>query len=298
MARHHRIGVARNPRVPAGALLALAALLIPPAPARGASTTILITEVEADPTPIGSDTPGEWFELQNIADQALVLANWTVTDDQSTDVLPAITLAPGECIVVATDTTIFRTDHPGYAGRLVTVGSIGTGLATAGDRVVLRDGSGADVDCVSWGTNTSCFTPAAGVPTANTVATLQRGSLVDTDAGTDWTSANRTPCPGAVGVADPPSAVGGPTLAITPNPCFGSARISRSGVEGGPWSVAIHDATGRRVRTLRSPGPGPAESISWDGLDELGRAVPAGVYLVRMQPRSGAARAARLLVLR
>jgi hypothetical protein len=292
MARHLGIGGAR------AAIGVLLAAHLAATPALGASTTILITEVEADPVPIGADTTAEWFELLNIAGQTLILDSWTITDDQSSDVLPTIQLAPGECVVVVADSAVFRAAHPGYVGRLVRIGSIGTGLANAGDRLVLRDALGADVDCVSWGTNTACVNPAVVVPAANTVATLQRLSMIDTDTSADWTNnASETPCPDAVGVSDPPPTAD-LTIAITPNPCFGRATIFCSGVAEGALAVSIHDVAGRRVRSFRDEGSGPSRSFAWDGRDEQGRAVPTGVYLVKLESRRGAPASGQLLLLR
>ncbi len=296
MARHHGFAGANRPRAAAGIVVAA---LLAAGPALGASTTILITEVEADPVQLGFDSPYEWFELQNISDQTRTLTDWTMADNQASDALPTIVLGPGECVVLATNGSNFSTSHPGYSGRVVQVGSIGAGLENAADFIVLRDDLGTDVDCVSWGTSTTCFSPAAAVPAANTAVTLQRASTVDTDSGADWASnTNETPCPGAVGVSDPHSRVGGPRITITPNPGFGRTTISCSGVAAGPLVVAIHDATGRRIRTLRDEGSVSTRSIAWNGLDEQGRAVPAGFYLVTLPKRLGAPGAGRFLLLR
>jgi hypothetical protein len=286
MARHPAIAVAG---------IALAASLAA-GPARGASTTILITEVEADPVNLGFDSPWEWFEVRNVSAQARTLTNWTMADNQVSSGLPTIALEPGECVILATNSANFGAAHPGYTGRVVQVGSIGAGLENAADFIVLRDGSGVDVDCVSWGTATNCFNPGAPVPAFNTVATLQRASLIDTDAAADWTSnGSETPCPGAVGVS---ALEGAPSLTVAPNPARGRTTISCAGVGAGPLVVAIHDAAGRRIRTLRDGSAGAVRNLAWNGLDDEGRAVPAGVYFVTLPARSGAPAGRRLLLLR
>jgi len=48
--------------------------------------------------------------------------------------------------------------------------------------------------------------------------------------------------------------------------------------------VEVLDLTGRRVRSFDGPIPPTAE---WDGRDESGRALPAGVYLVRAETDAG-----------
>jgi hypothetical protein len=263
-----------------------------------APTTILITEVEADPVNDVGFLEREWFELQNVTGQARTLTNWSIADNQGSKVLPTIALGSGECIVVAQDSTNFRASHPGFSGRLVGIGGIGLGLDNVAESLVLRDDLGSDVDCVSWGTNVTCSSPAVAVPASNTVATLQRTSTVDTDTAADWTnSMDETPCPGVVGV-EPPSTAGGPRMTIAPNPGSGHTTISCSGIAGGAVVVTIHDVAGRRVRTLRDETSGSVRNIAWNGLDERGCAVPTGVYLVTFAARPGTTISERLLILR
>jgi hypothetical protein len=52
--------------------------------------------------------------------------------------------------------------------------------------------------------------------------------------------------------------------------------------------LTIVQPSGRRVRTLRTAGSGSETSVLWDGRDEGGRAVAAGVYLVRVAGGAGA----------
>jgi len=88
-------------------------------------------------------------------------------------------------------------------------------------------------------------------------------------------------------------------LAVSPNPFRGSVHISlgrslRRSLSSSP--VCIIDAQGRFVRSLPFPTslvPRPS-SLSWDGTDDAGRRLPAGVYYVR----SRAARAIPVLLLR
>jgi hypothetical protein len=74
-------------------------------------------------------------------------------------------------------------------------------------------------------------------------------------------------------------------LGSTPNPVRASARIDFL-LPGGPGarvSLRIFDAQGRRVRTYEggfSPG---LNEVAWDGTDERGHGVMAGVYFYRLQ---------------
>ena len=86
-------------------------------------------------------------------------------------------------------------------------------------------------------------------------------------------------------VSGAPAAPGEATLvAGFPNPFNASATITWSLPREGPVDLAVHDVTGRRVRTLVAARlPKGAHRIRWDGLD--GRRAPAasGVYLVRLR---------------
>ncbi len=74
-----------------------------------------------------------------------------------------------------------------------------------------------------------------------------------------------------------------PDFRMYPNPAAGTAQIFFS-APGFPLSVGIYEVSGRRVRTLRSAlaSQGP---IAWDRLDDHGREVAPGVYLVRASVR-------------
>lgn len=89
-----------------------------------------------------------------------------------------------------------------------------------------------------------------------------------------------------------PGAAAPIALRAAPNPFRARTRIDLGGTGSG--TVRILDAAGRRVRTLSSTGSGFAE---WDGRDARGRAVAAGVYLVRTG-EGDAARTIRVVRLR
>ena len=69
-----------------------------------------------------------------------------------------------------------------------------------------------------------------------------------------------------------------------PNPSSGSAVIAFALPTGAHTELAIYDVGGRRVRTLVNAivSAGAHEQL-WDGRDENGRAVPAGVYFYRLR---------------
>jgi len=65
-----------------------------------------------------------------------------------------------------------------------------------------------------------------------------------------------------------------------PNPFNPSTQISYKISTGNHVSLTIHDLLGREIKTLVSAfQPAGHYSLTWNGKDELGNAVPSGVYL-------------------
>jgi hypothetical protein len=97
-----------------------------------------------------------------------------------------------------------------------------------------------------------------------------------------------------------PDPVGAATIELraAPNPSrSGTTLFVRSGSPG-EQSIVVRDIAGRVVRRLESGrfDAGP-RSVAWDGRDDLGRAVPPGVYLARYLTPAGA-RQTRVVFLR
>ncbi|MBK7189059.1 MAG: T9SS type A sorting domain-containing protein [bacterium] len=100
---------------------------------------------------------------------------------------------------------------------------------------------------------------------------------------------------GAASAVDAP--VGLPTtrpLRIAPNPLSAQATIAFDLERPGTVEAAVYDLAGRLVRHLaqRSAAAGP-QQLWWDGRNDAGRAMPAGVYLVTVRA-GGTTSSARL----
>jgi hypothetical protein len=68
-----------------------------------------------------------------------------------------------------------------------------------------------------------------------------------------------------------------------PNPSFGRATLDFTVPQAAHVSVVIYDVAGRVVRKLvDDPLPAGQHSTVWDCRDQSGRAVPTGLYLVRV----------------
>ena len=79
-----------------------------------------------------------------------------------------------------------------------------------------------------------------------------------------------------------------------PNPFNPRTRIRFELAQGapGPYRVALYDASGRLVRVLEKghhTGMEAERMVAWDGLDEQGRPVGSGVYVVRLETERGTA---------
>ena len=88
-----------------------------------------------------------------------------------------------------------------------------------------------------------------------------------------------------VAVAD---AEGGPaTLRVTPNPFRSQVALRFSMPRDGEVDVTVHDLAGRLVRRIERGNCAAGEQrVVWDGRDQDGRAMGAGIYLVRARAGS------------
>ena len=84
----------------------------------------------------------------------------------------------------------------------------------------------------------------------------------------------------------PPAGAGRLSLAVSPNPFRDATVVSVQAPGSGPFTVTVHDAAGRRVRTLAGAS-GAGGRFTWDGLDDAGRAVLSGVYFLRVTTAQG-----------
>lgn len=72
-------------------------------------------------------------------------------------------------------------------------------------------------------------------------------------------------------------------LPNVPNPFNPATELRFHLARAGDARLDVFELSGRRVRTLHVRGLGPGEhGVSWRGLDDQGRAVSSGVYLVRL----------------
>ncbi len=74
-----------------------------------------------------------------------------------------------------------------------------------------------------------------------------------------------------------------PSVRSSPNPFRREVRIEWQTDAGSDANLAIYDVTGRKVRDLSvASGVSGIQTVRWDGRDEIGRQVPAGIYFCRL----------------
>lgn len=91
--------------------------------------------------------------------------------------------------------------------------------------------------------------------------------------------------PASVGTRTP----GTPRVTAVPNPCNPRTEIVFAMGQAGPAEIEILDLRGHRVRVERGVWPEGSQRVVWEGIDDEGRAVGAGVYLLRVTTPTGTA---------
>jgi hypothetical protein len=78
-------------------------------------------------------------------------------------------------------------------------------------------------------------------------------------------------------------------LRAMPNPLRGASKVSLSIPVEGHVRLAVHDISGRKVRTLLDSEMKPGTyTVPWNRTDDHGRAVSAGIYVYRLETATGA----------
>ena len=141
----------------------------------------------------GKDPDHEWVEIYNGTSAAVDLSGWTIQNSGSADPIPSGITLPTKAYLLIVPSSNITTYWPGTTA--ISINSlIGSGLSNTSDVLRLRNRAGTLVDAVSWGTNTSAFSPAVkAVPKGYSMA--RSPATRDTDTASDWIS-RAPPTPG------------------------------------------------------------------------------------------------------
>lgn len=104
----------------------------------------------------------------------------------------------------------------------------------------------------------------------------------------------KTDSAGNIAIAEPQSPPQRPRVALTcrPNPAVRSTVVDYSMARGQAVGLAVYDALGQHVRTLRARGS--SGQVNWDCTSDDGRPVPAAPYFCRLQTSDGTTETAML----
>jgi len=178
-----------------------------PSPLPGSSTSntgrignVVISEVFHTVDSVhGTDPQNEWIELYNGALTPISLAGWSLSNSSSgaAITIPGDVIIPAGKFAILTSSSLTKSKWsiPADAQVILISSPIGGGLARAGDAVFLKGSTkNTIVDSVSWGSNTTAFTPAA--PSVQSGHSVGRKTLSqDTNTASDWADIV-TPTPG------------------------------------------------------------------------------------------------------
>jgi hypothetical protein len=138
----------------------------------------------------GDDSANEWIELYNPTDQPIDITGWKIADNSGQDTLASSTgqiiiPALGFAIITDNSSTWNYWNIPAGVIKIELNGLIGNGLANGGDKLILKNLQGEEVDAMSYGTDTSIFNPSIpDIDEGHLLARVPTG--LDTDQASDW----------------------------------------------------------------------------------------------------------------
>ncbi len=180
--------------------------------------------------------------------------------------------------------SIAAVGNTAYAGGTFT--AIG---AQARNHIAAIDGTGMPTAPTAWDPNALGGSPPGVVyALLESAGTLYAGgtftSIADTPhshfagMGEIVTAVESEPVPGVTPIA----------LMAAPNPFDQSTKIQFSLRTAGETRVSVYDVTGRRVREIHSGWlPSGRHTMPWDGCEESGKPVAAGVYFLGVRTEAG-----------
>ncbi len=141
----------------------------------------------------------QWVELYNPTNRDISLKNWKLITNSGRFVTinSNSKIKAGGFIILSKDSSLWKFWKDADRKEKIDLGHyFGDGLDIDGDHLILKDSQGSEVDRMSWGNDTSGFTPPGTNPTvAKGHSTERKSPGFDTDAAADWHDQN-PPTPG------------------------------------------------------------------------------------------------------
>jgi len=209
----------------------------------------------------GSETSNEWIELYNKSTSTVDISGWTITDNLSTKTIAGGTeaiLANGVLLISPDSSTWSYWSIGGSVIKLVM--QLGNGLSNLGDKLILKDDLGNEIDKMNYGTNVEIWNPAATAVAEGHSLERNPGGK-DTDSASDFID-QESPSPGVI-IAEAATPTPVPTSTPTPTPTVTPTPTNT------PTSTVAPTATKTPTPTLKpSASPTPKEILPTDVLGE------------------------------
>ncbi len=262
-------------------LLSLVSLILlawPGSPSGQALCSIVINEIMYDP----HVEETEWIEIFNASGSAVELSGWTLEDSDSTKprlIADApVLLAADAYLCIVQDPSLFMTTFPSASCSALKPLGAWPRLNNSGDRIIIRDARGTVVDMVE-------FVAKWGGQDGRSLERIHP-DWPSRESGT-WSScsppATSTPC--LVNSIFSSSPADRASISVHPDPFETETEISYLlTVPTAIVKLEIYDIKGRLVRRLiDQEARGSAGTVTWQGNDEEGHPLRAGIYIVYLE---------------
>ena len=250
---------------------------------------VIINEIMADP----GENNCEFVELLNISDNQVDLGGWRIFDEKGSYFYvseSSLNISPGDYFLIAADSLMFnRYTIPENKGENI-LNKSDLGLSNQSGMLILKDLKGNTIDSLyyseSWHNKNYISTKNISLEKIN--------PYLDSNIPSNWSSS-----------ADPSGAtpdrknsiysVNTDTrskISVSPNPFspdndgFEDYTVINYSLPQTTAQVMIkiYDSIGRLVRTLANNQPsGSHGSVVFDGLDDSGRPLRIGIYIIYME---------------
>lgn len=141
----------------------------------------------------------QWIEIYNPTDSDISLKNWSINNESGRFILihPNKKIRAGGFALISKDGSVWKYwNNPRDALKVEIGNYLGQGMDINGDVLILKNSSGVEVDRMSWGDNTSGFTPPGVNPKVDPGHSTERQVPgFDTNVAFDWLDQN-PPTPG------------------------------------------------------------------------------------------------------